>query len=335
MGGIIVLAFAIVLVIGGIVWFGYGGRKAKELDKEADEADDSSWGSSRKQLRREAERYRTYTKLGIIPIVVGALLCLPTVMYFQDPGEVIVVRNLGGSLAGSSDGAGIHAKAPWQDVVKYDVRNNTISFIGDSDEDYTGGQALGPQITINDKGGASADMDVQVQYSLKSEAALDLYAKYGTQENFVRQIVAVGTRAYSRDVAGNIDTIDILTSRGAFSESLKEALTKAWEDDGVIVENVSVQDIRYPDSIKERYAEAQAAEIAKAKAENEQKAAEVEAETKRIAAEGEANANKALQESLSEEVLMSRYIDALKEVGANGNLVVVPEGSMPMVNVQK
>lgn len=338
MGGIILLVACVILVVGGIVWFSYASRTAKKAEKEAADGikgDDYYSGRDRDYMYERAKNFRLYAKFGAIPVVIGILLTLPTLIYFQDPGEVAVIRNLGGSLAGSTDEAGIHFKMPWQDIVKYDVRNNTISFIADAEEDYTGGQALGPHITINDKGGASADMDVQVQYSLKSEAALDLYAKYGTQENFVRQIVAVGTRAYSRDVAGNIDTIDILTSRGEFSEALKEALTEAWEDDGVIVENVSVQDIRYPESIRDRYAEAQAAEIAKAKAENEQKAAEVEAETKRIAAEGEANANRALQESLSEEVLMSRYIDALKEIGAHGNLVVVPEGSMPLVNVQK
>lgn len=333
MSGIFLLVTAAILLVGGIIWMTVQSRRVVQLEKKSREDDRDSW--NRRDYSQEIDSVRFLRKFGFIPIVLGVLLTLPSLMYFQDPGEVAVIRNLGGSLAGSTDDAGIHPKAPWQDVIKYDVRNNTISFIGDSEEDYTGGQALGPHITINDKGGASADMDVQVQYSLRSDAALDLYARYGTQENFVRQIVAVGTRAYSRDVAGNIDTIDILTSRGDFSQALKEALDKAWEDDGVIVENVSVQDIRYPETIRSRYAEAQAAEIAKAKAENEQKAAEVEAETKRIAAEGEANANRALAESLNDQVLLSRYIDALKEIGANGNLIVVPEGSMPMVNVQK
>lgn len=321
MFGILFTLLGIVAFVAGAVVF------IKERKEIAKRRDDASHGY--------LTRHRTTSLIAVVACVIGIVICIPSLIYFQDPGEVAVVRNLGGSLKGSTDNAGIHMKAPWQDIVKYDVRNNTISFIGKSKEDYVGGQATGPQITINDRGGASADMDVQVQYSLKPAAALDLYAKYGTQENFVRQIVAVGTRAYARDAAGNIDTIDILTSRGEFSEALKAALTKAWEDDGVIVENVSVQDIRYPKTIKERYAEAQAAEIAKAKAENEQKTAEVEAETKRIKAEGEANANRVLQESLSSEVLTNRYIDALREIGAGGNLVVVPEGSTPFVNMQK
>lgn len=61
----------------------------------------------------------------------------------------------------------------------------------------------------------------------------------------------------------------------------------------------------------------------------------MQAETKRIEAEGEAAANAILTESLTDEVLEQRYIDALKEIGANGNLVVVPEGGQPLVNTQR
>lgn len=44
--------------------------------------------------------------------------------------------------------------------------------------------------------------------------------------------------------------------------------------------------------------------------------------------------NAKLTQSLTPEVLSQRYIDALKEIGASGNLVVVPEGSTPMVSAK-
>lgn len=34
-------------------------------------------------------------------------------LFTQDVGEVVVLKNLGGSLAGSSVDAGFHVKAPW------------------------------------------------------------------------------------------------------------------------------------------------------------------------------------------------------------------------------
>ena len=77
------------------------------------------------------------TGLGIA--VVGAAVIATGCFYSQDTGEVCVIRNLGGSLAGSTSEAGFHAKAPWQDVVTYDTRNNLINFYGDTDYKVDGG----------------------------------------------------------------------------------------------------------------------------------------------------------------------------------------------------
>lgn len=83
-----------------------------------------------------------------------------------------------------------------------------------------------------------------------------------------------------------------------------------------------------------RFQQQAAAEIAKTTAENQKEVAQVEADTKVVQANGEAEANRVLAESLTPEVLTSKYIDALKDISANGNLVVVPEGSTPVVNTK-
>lgn len=57
----------------------------------------------------------------------------------------------------------------------------------------------------------------------------------------------------------------------------------------------------------------------------------VEAETQVIEAQGEADANRVLSESLTPEVIQQHYIETLEQIGEDGNLVVVPEGSQPIV----
>ena len=104
--------------------------------------------------------------------------------------------------------------------------------------------------------------------------------------------------------------------------------------DLLTVEQVSVQDVRYPKNITKSYSEAQAAEVAKQKAQNEQETAKVQAETKKIEAQGEADANAVLANSLNDQVIQQHYIDALKSIGKDGNLVVVPEGSQPIVGTK-
>lgn len=273
--------------------------------------------------------------LGVGLLVIGALLVGGRMFYAQDVGEVKVLRNWGGSIAGISTDAGFHARAPWQDLVTYDVRNNILSFMGDSEADqFEGGSANGSAVTVNDSTGTSATIDIQVNYSLDPQAAEDLYSDYGSQENFVKSICAVDIRAVPREVAGKFDTISILTARGEFTSAVQDALSEKWKGYGLVVEQVSVQNVVYPQSIVDKYSEATAAEVARQTAENDQKVAEVQAKTKVIDAQGEADANRILSESLDDAVISQKYIDALKEIGENGNLVVVPEGSTPLVSAK-
>lgn len=269
---------------------------------------------------------------GIVAIVVGFLI---TSLYAQDAGEVIVLRGMGGTLDGYTEEAGFHLKTPFQSTISYDVRNNLISLYRDSPYEYDNGNANGACVTVNDKGGASCDIDLQVVYSLDGDAALNLYRDYGTQSSFTEKTIINDVRAIAREVAGQYDTITMLTNRGEFTRGLRDALAVRWSDMGLNIEQVSVQDVRYKQEIIDSYTNAQAAEVAKAKALNDQETAKVTAETRKINAQGEADANRILTESLTPEVIQQHYIDTLGELGKSGNLVVVPQGSTPMVEVAR
>lgn len=268
----------------------------------------------------------------IIAFVVGVVLLGTQCLYTQDAGDVKVLRDFGGNIAGSSSETGFHLKDPWQDVITYDIRNNVISFVGDGEEDYFGGSANGPQVTINDSGGASANIDIQVNYSLDPAKAIDIYQDYGTQENFVRSIAAVDARSIPREVAGQFDTITVLTNRGELTQAIQDRLSEKWAKYGLNVEQVSIQEVRYDQSIVDRYSEAQQAEIAKQTALNDQERVKVESETKVIQANADAEANAILSQSLNDQVLTQHYYDTLQSIGSSGNLVVVPSNSQPIVN---
>lgn len=280
-------------------------------------------------------RQKKSSGLFAVGVMLAAALVafVPSVLFAQGVGEVNVIRNLGGSVAGISADAGFHLKAPWQKTITYDVRNNVLSFMGDSEADqFEGGSANGSAITLNDSSGTSCVADVQVNYSLDPQAAQDLYEDYGTQENFVKSVCAVDIRAIPREVSGQFDTISILTARGDFTKAVQEALTEKWKAYGLNVEQVSIQNVVYPDSIKTKYAEATAAEIGKTTAENNLEIAKVNAQQKVVDAQGEADANRVLAESLSNEVLTSKYIDMLSKAD---NLTIVPDGSSPLINIKQ
>ena len=114
-------------------------------------------------------------------------------------------------------------------------------------------------------------------------------------------------------------------------KAVQDALAAKWKKIGLTVEQVSVQDVRYGEAITKKYTEAQAAEIDKQKAMNEQQVAKTEAETKKIKAQGEADANAVLNESLTDNVLKQHYIDALSNAD---QLVVVPDGADTLVQTK-
>lgn len=310
----------IILILVGILALGLYRNNRENLDEEDE------------YTRSTIERFKI---VSVVIIMLGLSAVVSQCFYAQDAGDVKVLRDFGGNIAGSSSETGFHLKAPWQDVITYDIRNNVISFVADGEESFDGGSANGPQVTINDAGGASANIDIQVNYSLNPDNAIQIYQDYGTQENFVRSIAAVDMRAIPREVAGQFDTITILTNRGELTQAIQDRLTEKWAEYGLNVEQVSIQEVRYSEDIVNKYAEAQQAEIAKQTALNEQERIKVESDTKIIQANADAEANRILNESLSDDVLQQKYIEALKEIGANGNLVVVPEDSQPLVRANK
>lgn len=270
---------------------------------------------------------------GIVAVIV-AIIFVFTCVYPQDIGETVVLVNWGGSIAGHSEEAGFHVKAPWTKAITYDTRNNLINMYGDTEYTYDGGSAQGSKVTINDASGAKANVDIQVNYSLDPSTAEYLYSEYGTQTVFTQNYVSQDVRSVAREQAGKFDTITLLTDRAQYTNAIEKALSEKWKKIGLTVEQVTVQDISYPKSITDAYAKAQEAEVEKQTAMNKQEVARVEAETKAVKAEGEKKANEILSQSLTNEVLQQQYIDALNEAANQGSLIVVPSDSMPMIGVK-
>ena len=272
---------------------------------------------------------------GLIALGLFVGIGLPSIIYTQDVGEVVVLRNWGGQLAGYTENAGFHLKYPWQDTIDYDIRNNIINLYRDTSYSYDNGTANGMEVTIYDKSGAQANVDVQVIYSLDPDAAIDLYTKYQEQSNFVQIAAVNNVRDAARNASGQFSTIEMLTSREQYAKAIYDRLASDWGKIGLHVEEVNVQDIRYAQEIIDAYNSAQKTEISKVEAQNRQETERVNAETEVMKAEKEAEANKIRSESLTPQVLQQEYIEALRELGnGEGNVIVVPEGSMPVITTK-
>lgn len=267
---------------------------------------------------------------GVGVIALALILALTSSFYTQDAGEAKVQKDITGNLVGQTTTTGLHFKAPWVTTNTYDIRNNTVTYVGKGEEgDHSGGSANGPQITFQDKEGVTGNLDVVVRYSLKPDAVLDIYREFQTQENFVNRVIQNDVRSVLRNVPAKYGTIEVYNSRAEIEAEMRKALEDRWADDGILVEEVSLQEIRYSDDVKARFDEAQASRIAESKAQADLEVSRVTAEQKRVEAQGVADSNKILSESLTDQVLQQKMIDAYNE----GTVFVVPQGSNPLVQV--
>lgn len=290
----IIITVIALLVISGIFVFG---TKAHKWVKKQD-IQSLTW----------SEQYIHWiaygTGLGIL-VLFGIITGVQS-FYTQDPGQASVLVSFSGVVEGINYEPGIHFKAPWSSRVEYDIRNNTLSYVGTdgNTDNYVGGDVSGPQITFQDANGVTGNIDLNVRYSVRGDAVGNIYNEYKTQQEFVNATLAPDVRSKTREILSNYQTSQVYNERDKVQQSLIIALQESWNKLGVDVEEIYLQEIRYPESVVNAFASAQSAKALVEMAKADQERAKVEAETNKIKAQ-----------ALSEPVLMEKLIDAIK----NGN----------------
>lgn len=318
---IVAIALVVFAVIGFIITIYFGLKPEKT----------NSYGRSITE-HKFTSRVLGWVSAGLIAL--AAAFGFFASFYTQDVGEAKVLRDWTGNIVGSDLTPGAAFKAPWVSTIDFDIRNQIAAYIGDGADDYNGHTPNGPQITVQDREGVTANLDVVVIYSIAPDSVIDIYSQYLSQDNFRTRLIEQDIRSVVRNIPSRYETIELLNSREQVGTDIREALAARWESRGVIVESVSLQEIRYSDDVKGRFDDAQAARIEVERAKAQLEATEVSAQQRVVQATAEAEANDILAASLSDPVLQQRYLDTLRELAAAGNLVVVPEGFNGLVNVR-
>jgi regulator of protease activity HflC (stomatin/prohibitin superfamily) len=329
-----VFIFALILVFVGIVALIVAASNARA--RVVASGDTPNGSAFRRGTNVIISRAARWAAIGLF--FVAALLIVLSSFFRQDVGQANVLRDWTGAIVGYETASGLHPKAPWVDVVTFDVRNQRAVFVSEQEPgqgDNIGGAPDGPQITVQDAEGVTANIDIAVRYSLDPDAVIDIYSAYYNEENLRTRLIFNDIRSVVRSVPGRFTTIEMLTDRDAVQEDILEALQARWKDDGIIVEDVALQEIRYGEQVTNAYAAAQEAQINVETEQAKLEAAKVSAQQKVVQAQAEADANAILAASLTPAILQQRYLDTLKELAQAGNLVVVPEGFNGLVNVSK
>mgnify|MGYP006278736165 CR=1 FL=1 len=217
-------------------------------------------------------------------------------------------------------GPGFHIKAPWNDVFVYDVSENQIEETMD----------------VLDKNGLNINVDVTLRFHPMYDSIGEIHETF--QKDYVRRLVIPEVRSTVRQVMGRYTAEEIYsTKRPQVEGSIKTETEQILGAPGnnIVMRALLIRSIKLPDQIR------QAIE-SKLKQEQEALAYQFrldkeksEAERKRIAAEGEAQANKIINSSLTDELLKMRGIEATQTLvnSQNSKIIVIGGGDsgLPLI----
>ncbi len=227
--------------------------------------------------------------------VIGFLL-VPFSIHTVEAGNVAVVKQLG-KIVGVRE-AGTHFDF-WvtTNYQRYDakVQNVDISTAAYSSDAQTMNVAM------------------TLQYQIMADKVTDIAKQYGSLDVLQSRISSIAIEKTKATLSSH-KAMDIIAKRASISPDVENAIKMAVDEEYFVsITAVVITNIDFSDSFEKAVEEKMIAEQAKLKAdyENDTKVAKAEAEAEAllIEAKAQAEANELLTESLTDEVLESKFYD--------------------------
>ena len=271
----------------------------------------------------------------VVALIAAGITIFAGTFWQNGVGEAkVIVNSVDRTIAGTIDTPGAGFKAPWEDFVDFDLFSQELKFAGQpgSAPTYSGGTVNGAEVTVSvggaNGGSTQGNTDFTVTYSIDAEAVSDIYSDFKTQERFTEQIVVKQFLSIARQVPSEYTATSFRgVDRAEAEQAILDKLNTRLSEWGVDVSSVTIQDVRYPDTVEEALKQVEVANQLEQKAQAELRAAEVTAQQKVVEAQAEADANAILSASLTDAVLRQRYLDTLATLAAEGNLYITEGGS--------
>ncbi len=208
-------------------------------------------------------------------------------------GEVGIKTRFG-KVVDASLSEGLNFKLPFEDVKKINVKV----------QKYENEQALSSstkdmQIVENVK--------ITVNYQVNSKKAPSLYREVGV--NYLNAIMEPAIQETVKAVISKYTAGELVTKRSAISLDINDTLNNKIKDYGINAVSTAINNFDFSKAYNEAIEKKAVAEQEVETAKNKQEKAKIEADTKIIEAQGEADANKKINESLSDQVLKDKFID--------------------------
>ncbi|MCK5137048.1 MAG: prohibitin family protein [Bacteroidales bacterium] len=261
-----------------------------------------------------------YVVVSVVALVVLLLIFGSQMFFVLKPGErAVIFKKFGAGLDKENIFIpGFHIIAPWNDLIRYDVRE----------------QKSEETMDVLDKGGLSINVDVTIIFNPFYEKIGHLHESIGV--NYVNVMVTPNVRSSVRAVTGRYSAEEIYsTKRSEVEAAIIKTTREALKLKNIEMKDLLIRSITLPGTIKQAI---------ESKLEQQQEALayqfrldreESEAQRKRIEAQGIADYNRIISASLTDRILQQKGIDATLELASSPNSKVVVIGSgddgMPLI----
>ncbi len=261
-------------------------------------------------------------KLGlpiIFLIVISIFLLLKTAVTIDGGEAGVMFKRFGDGIDTTQTyGEGFHIVAPWNDMIIYKVRQ----------------QSVADKMSVLSVNGLEVDVDGTVWFQPIQSKLGFLHKEKG--KDYVTSILGPAINAAARSVVGRYTPEQLYSSkRDVIQKEILEEVRNEVKDQYIQVNKVLVQDVSLPEKIKEAIERKLKQEQESLEYKFRIEKAEKEAERQRIDAEGKAAANKILSASITDKVLQEKGIEATLKLSESPNSKVIIIGSgksgMPII----
>jgi regulator of protease activity HflC (stomatin/prohibitin superfamily) len=244
------------------------------------------------------------------------------------PGQV-GVQILFGSVQDGVLKSGLNLVNPLVEIERMDIKTQAYTMSGVHDEgDLKGDDA----ITTLSSDGLSLRLDVTVWFRISENDAPNIVRTIGS--DYIEKIVRPATRTALRDVSVQFAATDIYSSkREEFINGITKNLEIAFMGRGIILERVLLRNVELPQRVKEAIDEKIAAEQRAQQMVYVLQKEKQEAERKKVEAQGISDYNRIVSQSITDQVLQLKGIEATLELSksTNSKMIVMNGKNMPLI----
>ncbi len=256
----------------------------------------------------------------LIVLAIILLFILINSIVIIHPGEkAVIFRPLSGLDKKHVLSEGIHFIAPWNQIYIYDVREQTISFNKQSNNEYG-------NLDVLDKNGLTINVEVTVRfYPIFSKIGY-IHEQFG--KNYVQKLVIPEVRSAVRRIMGQYTAEEIYSlKRQEVERRIIEETDSVLEKNYIKMTALLIRSIEIPNELKkaieDKLTKQQEALAYDYVLQKEQK----EKQRKIIQAEGIAKYNQIINASMTDKVLTYEGIQATLELAKSQNAKIIIIGN--------